>query len=96
MDASERELVRIELMNHNKLREGYRSRQAQLASFIVSNLTDSSVKRLKDVARVDFEQAVLKNDIVVLLDRIRLAHIYCGHTAANHSRRRFQLQVDFS
>jgi hypothetical protein len=81
MDAFERDMVKLQMENHNRVREGFRSKCPQIASFILSNMADSSIKRVKDIDRPQFELAIRDNDIPGLLERIRVAHIFRGRAA---------------
>ena len=46
-------------------------------------MMESSIKRLKDLGREEFDNAVRDNNITDLLDRIRRAHIFRGRAASS-------------
>jgi hypothetical protein len=46
-------------------------------------MAESSIKRLKDLGREEFDTAVRENDTTALLDRIRRAHIFRGRAASS-------------
>ena len=65
------------MIDYNKVQSGFRFEQPKIASFILNNCTESSMKRCKNEYWSDFEKAINDNDIVgIILDSLKKAHTF--------------------
>ena len=82
MDDFDREMLKLRMIDYNKVQSGFRFEQPKIASFILNNCTESSIKRCKNEYKTDFEKAINDNDIVGILDSLKKAHTFRGKAAS--------------
>ena len=83
MDDFDRQKLKLRMIDYKKVQSGFRFEQPKVASFILNNCTESSIKRCKNEYKSDFEKAINNNDIVSsILDSLKKAHTFRGKAAS--------------
>ena len=57
MDDFDRQKLKLRMIDYKKVQSGFRFEQPKVASFILNNCTESSIKRCKNEYKSDFEKA---------------------------------------